>query len=324
MKKFFFFLLLFIIVAGIAGFSYLKFVLPDTGHAPDLKITATSARIARGKYLANHVMLCLDCHSARNANFFSAPLIPGTEGKGGKKFDQSDGLPGCYIAPNITPMHLSSWSDGEIYRTLTTGVNKNGKALFPLMPYLSYGKLDQEDILSVIAYIRTLKPINNDVPASKSDFPMNLIINTLPHQANLKPKPAKSDSVAYGAYLVTAAACADCHTPQEKGKAITGMTFAGGMKFNFPGMVIQSPNITPDKETGIGRWTEQQFVDKFKAYDLSKHQPIKLNKNDMQTEMPWTLFAGMDTTDLKSIYQYLRTVKPVTHQTQRMVVNKAN
>lgn len=325
MKKFLLFLLLFLIVAGIAGFSYLKFALPSVGSAPALKITITPTRIEHGKYLANHVMLCVDCHSTRNRDFYASPLISGTEGKGGKKFDQNMGFPGTYVAQNITPTHLGSWTDGDIFRALTTGVNKQGKALFPVMPYLSYGQLDREDIYDVIAYIRTLKPIITEVTTSKSDFPMSLIINTIPAKASFTTKPSKTDLVAYGRYMITAAACSDCHTPQEKGKKIEGMDFAGGMQFLIGNnRIVQSPNITPDKATGIGSWTEKQFVERFKSYDLSLHPARRVTQNDMQTEMPWTMFAGMDTTDLKAIYQYLRTVKAINHPIEKLIVNKAN
>ncbi|MEX8546986.1 MAG: cytochrome c [Mucilaginibacter sp.] len=322
MKNFLLIILLFIVVAGIAGFTYLKLMLPDTGAAPDLKITSTPARLERGKYLVNHVMLCGACHSTRDVTLYSAPVIPNTEGKGGERFDQKAGFPGAYISQNITPAHLGSWTDGEIFKALTTGVNKNGKALFPMMPYLFYGKIDREDIYAVIAYIRTLKPIENKLPASKSDFPMSLIINTIPQKAHFTTIPAKTDTVAYGRYLVTAAVCTDCHTPQEDGRKLEGMNFAGGMKFKFPDMVIQSANITPDKATGIGTWTEKQFVNRFKFFDPAVHPPRKVGSGDMKTVMPWTMFAGMDTTDLKAIYQYLRTIKPVNHIVEKMVLAK--
>ena len=322
MKKFLLFLLLFIVVAVMAGFTYLKFALPDTGPVSDLKIAVTPARIEHGKYLVTHVMVCVDCHSTRNNDLYAAPVVAGTEGKGGERFDQRAGFPGAYVAPNITPKHLGSWTDGEIFKALTTGVNKNGKALFPVMPYLSYGKIDREDVYDVIAYIRTLKPIDNETPASESDFPMSLIINTIPQKASFTTKPDKKDTVAYGRYLITAAACSECHTPQENGKRIEALAYAGGMKFKFPDVTVQSANITPDKATGIGNWTEQQFVAKFKSFDPTLHQMRKVGDGDMKTPMPWTMFAGMDTSDLKSIYQYLRTLKPIHHATERLAMNK--
>jgi hypothetical protein len=125
-----------LIIIGIL--SYVKFALPDVGPAPDLKIEITSDKIERGKYLANHVMLCMDCHSTRDWNSFAAPMIPGTEGNGGETFDQKLGFPGKYIAPNITPFHLKDWTDGEIFRAVTEGVSKDGRALFSVMPYHRY------------------------------------------------------------------------------------------------------------------------------------------------------------------------------------------
>ncbi|RYE32974.1 MAG: c-type cytochrome [Sphingobacteriaceae bacterium] len=324
MKFFLRFLVLAVLVTAVAAFSYLKFFLPDAAAAPNLKIVVSPAGLAHGKYLANHVMLCVDCHSTRNQEYFAAPMIEGTLGKGGEKFNQQKGFPGSYVAQNITPAHLGSWTDGEIFRALTSGVSKSGKALFPVMPYLSYGKLDREDIYDVIAYIRTLKSIPNETAPSKSDFPMSLIINTMPQKAAFTKKPAVNDVVAYGKYMITAAACADCHTPQDKGKQIAALTYAGGMKFDLPGMTIQSANITPDRATGIGNWTEQQFVARFKAYDPEKYPARKLVKGDMQSVMPWTMFAGMDTTDLKAIYQYLKTIKPINHRVEKMVVLAKN
>ena len=83
---------------------------------------------------------------------------------------------------NLTPYHLGNWTDGEIFRAITTGVSRDGHALFPVMPYTSYAKMDPADIKDIIAYLRTLKPIHNAIPAAESDFPMNFIINTMPAQ----------------------------------------------------------------------------------------------------------------------------------------------
>ena len=304
----------FVVIAVVLLLVYVKTMLPNVGDAPDLKVEITPERVAHGKYLANHVMGCNDCHGQRDYSVFSAPMIPGSEGHGGEVFDQTMVLPGRYVAPNITPTHLGDWTDGEIFRAITTGVSKDGHALFPLMPYQSFRQLDKEDILSVIAYIRTLKPIDFSTDKSSSDFPMNFIINTIPVRADLKPAPDRSDTVAYGKYLVTAASCNDCHTRQEKGEFV-GKYLAGGFEFKFPdGSVLRSANITPDKNTGIGAWTEVQFVDRFKEYSDSSFVPVKVGQGDFQTLMPWTFFAGMKTDDLKAIYAYLRTIEPVNNE----------
>ncbi|MEO7309251.1 MAG: c-type cytochrome [Chitinophagaceae bacterium] len=300
-----------VIILAVAGMLiYIKFALPNVGAAPDLKVDVTSERIKRGEYLANHITVCMDCHSTRNFSLFSGPLTAGTLGQGGEVFDQSFGFPGKYISKNITPYHLKDWTDGEIYRTITTGVNKDNKALFPIMPWEGYGKMDPEDIKDIIAYVRSLAPIAKENEASSSDFPINFIINTMPHKAEPGTRPAKTDPVAYGGYLVNAAGCAECHSERSKGKLI-GELFAGGFQFHFPdGAVVRSANISPDMETGIGKWSEAAFVSRFRSYTDSSFKPTKVAPGQMQTVMPWTMYGGMDTTDLKAIYAYLRTVKP--------------
>ncbi len=105
-----------IIIVGLL--TYVKTLLPNVGSAPELKVEITTEKIERGKYLTNNVMLCMDCHSTRDWSLFSAPMITGTEGKGGETFDQKLGFPGKYIAPNITPFHLKNWTDGEIFRAV--------------------------------------------------------------------------------------------------------------------------------------------------------------------------------------------------------------
>ncbi|MEP6681654.1 MAG: c-type cytochrome, partial [Parafilimonas sp.] len=244
---------------------------------------------------------------------WSAPLVPGTLGKGGEAFTQDQGFPGKFYARNISPTHLANWTDGEIYRTITTGVDKNDKALFSIMPWDNYGRMDPEDIKDVIAYIRTLPPQTNEPPKSVPDFPMNFILNTLPHKASPGKRPPSSDQLAYGAYMINACACGVCHTKQEKGK-IVGELFAGGFEFKFPdGSMAISANITPDKETGIGSWNEDAFIQKFKQYADSNYHAVKLAQGDPQTVMPWMMYSGMDSTDLKAIYAYLKTVKPVNN-----------
>ena len=200
--KMLFKILLLILALIIVGFgallSYVKFGLPDVGPAPDIKVEITTERLERGEYLAYNVMMCIDCHSTRDWNSFSGPPVAGTHGKGGEIFSREMGFPGNYYAPNITPAGIGDWTDGELFRAITAGVNKEGNALFPVMPYPYFGKMDKEDVYSVIAYIRSLKPIENEVPVSESDFPFNFIINLIPQEPDFHPNPPESDKIAYG------------------------------------------------------------------------------------------------------------------------------
>nr|HPH47042.1 c-type cytochrome [Chryseolinea sp.] len=262
--------------------------------------------------LANSVNVCVDCHSVRDWSKFSGPITEGTLGKGGDRFDESVGFPGVYFAKNITPSGISRYTDGELYRVITTGVNKEGRAMFPVMPYLYYGKMDDEDIYSLIAYIRTLEPIESQVPESTSNFPMNFIINTIPQKGNPTKRPDPNDQLAHGAYLINASGCIECHTQVDKGQIIKELAFAGGREFGFPDKsVVRSVNITPDEETGIGKMTSGEFISKFKVYADSSYVTPDVKPGEYNTIMPWTMYAHMTEQDLGAIYAYLRTVSPV-------------
>lgn len=306
-----------ILLVGLAGFLiYLKKGLPDVGPAPDITVKTTPAILQRGAYLANHVTVCIDCHSTRDWTRFAGPVVPGTEGEGGERFDHSLGFPGTFFARNITPAGLQSWTDGEIYRTITTGVTKDGEALFPVMPYHYYGMMDPSDVEAVIAYIRTLKPIQHAIPDREVDFPMNFILNTIPQKAHPEVRPPSSDTLAYGRYLVAIAGCQECHTRQEKGKVV-GQPFAGGWEFNMPdGSVVTSANLTPDRETGLGNWSAEAFISYFKACEEKSLNGNALKPGDMQTPMPWSMYAGMDSTDLYAVYVYLHSLKPVSNKVE--------
>ncbi len=288
---------------------YIKTALPNVGPAPALTVDGTADQIERGEYLAHHVMVCMDCHSQRDWTKFSGPLLEGSLGMGGEVFDQKMGFPGTYVASNLTPFNLSKWTDGEIFRAITSGVGRDGRALFPVMPHANYGQLDPADIKSVIAYLRTLEPIEHETTPSKSDFPMNFILNTIPKAADPNPIPEKSKLAAYGKYLITAASCYDCHTKQEQGQYI-GNPYAGGMEFPLPnGTTITSTNITPH-EKGLGSWTVGQFVQRFKVFKDSSYVFPDVKEGDHQTIMPWSMYAGMSEEDLTAIFAYLQTIAP--------------
>ena len=118
--------------------------------------------IARGKYLALHVAACIHCHSHRDFTKYAGPVVAGTEGGGGQLFDSSElnVIPGKIYSANITPdsaTGIGSWTDAEILRAITQGINKNGDTLFPLMPYANFNRMAKSDLLSIFSSIRTLK-----------------------------------------------------------------------------------------------------------------------------------------------------------------------
>jgi mono/diheme cytochrome c family protein len=296
----------------VVAISYVTFALPNVGEPQNIKVDLTPQRIAHGKYLANNVAACVDCHSTRKWDVFAAPIDSAVLGAGGEKFDGRINFPGEVYVPNITPANLKNWTDGELYRAITTGVKKDGSAIFPIMPWQSYSKMDPEDVYDIIAYIRTLQPHETTYPKRKLNFPLNLIVNTMPKKAEPGKRPNDNDTLAYGAYLVQAAACRECHTKADKGVPIPGMDLAGGNEYSLGGgSTLQSTNITPDKETGIGTWSKEQFVSRFTQYANGTAKPVAVKAGQFQTIMPWWKYGGMTQKDLGAIYAYLKTVKPV-------------
>ena len=100
---------------------------------------------------------------------------------------------------------------GELIRAMTTGVNKDGDPLFPIMPYQLYASLKQEDLYSIITFVRGLKPIPHTTPVSKLEFPLNLIVRTIPDPSNPNVRSLKNP----GEYLTTIGGCIECHTPVD-------------------------------------------------------------------------------------------------------------
>ena len=305
-----------VVIAG-AGVGYLYAAYPAAIPAEDLRIEATPETLARGRYLFDHVAGCADCHSTRDWTKYGGPVTPGTVGKGGDLFGTAMGLPGNFYARNITPAGVGDWTDGELVRAITTGIDRHGEPLFPIMPYPVFGQMAREDIEAIVAYMRTLPAIPNPVPAHTYEFPMQLVVRTMPKPAAFVTRPDPGDRVRHGAYL--ARGCGDCHTPAVQGTPVAGMAFAGGMEFPLPGGgYVRTANLTPDAATGLGTWTEQQFVDKFKtmaeAPDLVLATPADARKN---TVMPWKLLGGMTREDLGAIYAYLRSLPPVVHRVEK-------
>jgi len=313
-----------IVLIIFGAVAYVAFALPNVGAAPNLHIEITPQRIERGKYLANSVMMCGECHSKRDFTLFSAPPVKGTEFSGGEIFDHSMGFPGIFVSANITPAGIGDWTDGELYRLITTGVKRDGKPIFPVMPYHNYGKMATEDIESVIAYLRTLEPVEVMHPKSVVDFPFNLILNTIPKPAEPGTLPSPGDAIAYGGYMFNAAACGECHTKFKDGEFI-GPMGVGGREFEFPdGSILRTPNLTPH-ETGIGFMSREDFIRRFKMYDEPGFQFHKVGPGDFQTIMPWSIYAGMEESDLGAMWDYLQTLEPVDNFVERFTpAPKAN
>jgi len=307
-------ILIIIVLTGIT-YLYIRYALPKIPSVPDIVIDHhDSSLLKRGEYLVEHVAVCVDCHSPRDVNYFSWPFVGNQKGAGGPFLSQKLGFtfPGEGFTPNITPSNLGSWSDGEVYRLLTRGIDKDGETINHAMPFQNFSHLDPHDAKAIIAYIRTLPAIKN-TPAgvTKINFFHSLYNRTISREV----KPIYLDSlktaIDSGHYLVTIASCNDCHTPKKWLEINdTSRLLSGGLEFPLPtGGFVHSANLTPD-ESGLISWTEATFVKKFKSYRDSG-AIYKVSPNSLNSLMPWSDFDAMTENDLKAIYAYLKSIKPV-------------
>lgn len=202
---------------------------PRARPLTDRRFESTPERVERGRYLATSVNGCVYCHSEKDWQAPGFPPKAGTEG-GGRNCGE-EGLP-WMTAPNITPDPESgagTWTDDMFARAIREGIGHDGRALFPMMPYLQYRHLSDEDLASVVVFIRSLPPLRRTLPPSQIPFPVNRLINSAPEPvATPVPAPSRANAVAYGDYLVRVGACRDCHTPADaQGQAVPDMEFAG-------------------------------------------------------------------------------------------------
>jgi len=296
-----------VVVAGVEIFGLRTFIGPRTRALTDRTFQSTPARLARGKYLATSIG-CLYCHSPHDWSKRDDPILDGKEGSG-QRLPYTD-LPGQVIAPNLTSDKETgggAWSDDMFARAIREGIGHDGRALFPIMPYLHYRNMPDEDLASIIVYLRSLPPVNNPLPKTEIIFPVKYFMRNAP-QPLTSPvaAPDLSDPVKRGSYLVNLIGCADCHTPVDNHhNPIPGLEFSGGQLIQVPWGTVASANITPDP-SGIPYYDEAMFI---KAMRTGAVGSRELNK-----AMPWPVFRNMTDDDLAGIFAYLKTLKPVRHR----------
>jgi cytochrome c2 len=306
-------LLIVVAAGGVIGYLYLR--TPAMAPPLDVKVEMTPERIERGRQIFQEIADCDGCHSQRDFTRFDAPVVESGRGMG-FVFPVELGLPGAVTAPNITPDRetgVGEWTDGEKIRAIREGISRNGRVLFPMMPYPNFRLMSDEDVHAVVAYMNTLPAVRNPLPPTKLDFPVSLLIKSAPQPAGSVAPPNRDDKLKYGEYLATIGGCADCHTQLERGQPVAGMNLAGGRVFKLPAGTVLSANITPDSETGIGKWTEQHFLDKFYQYKDYAQKGSPQVGPDSFTLMPWLPMSHLPSGDLGAIFAYLKTQPAVHH-----------
>lgn len=278
-------------------------------------IPRTPARLTRGKYLVEGLLQCPFCHS--DYDFAQRPARP-VEGKkdGGLDFD-TFGLPkgNRIVASNISSdpdYGAGKWKDADFVRALRRGIGHDGRTLFPLMPYQYFRSLSDEDLASVIVYERSMAPVHLEQPKTTLNDDIKKTFQPLEPLAHVA-EPDCSDRLACGKYLVTVGHCDGCHTPHDElGKPISGMDFAGGADMSGPWgpdpkkiISVASLNLTPDP-SGISYFDEEMFIKVIRTGQV--------NARPLASVMPWGFFRNLSDEDLKAIFAYLRTLKPVRHR----------
>lgn len=280
---------------------------PKARPVTDRTFEATEARLARGEYLVEGVAHCFQCHSPHDLSKINAPILEGMKGAGWV-MEQADGL-GTVVAPNITADRdtgIGAWTDDEIARAIREGVSRDGRALFPIMPYENFRHMSDEDLASVVVYLRTIPAVRNLLPRTTLDFPLSRIVNTMPVTLEeAVPEPAAE---ARGAYLVEMAECQTCHTAAVQGQPLDGMAFAGGFQFKpvgWQGNPVISANITPDA-SGIAHYDEALFDQVMRSGRLPGRQ--------LSGIMPYAHLARLTPEDMKAIFAHIKAQKPVQHR----------
>lgn len=323
MKRIFLSILL---ILGVAGAGLVFHVnsnfnqsVDDQYPIPDLVVEVDSAKIAHGKYLALGPAHCAHCHS---------PLESLPDVEMGKEVDMTGGfvfeLPiGNLFTPNITSdveTGIGGYSDGQLYRMLRHNVRADGQICLELMPFFAMSEYDVE---SIIAYLRTLQPVKKERKPNEYNF-LGKMIRTFVLKASEPSSPpldfiTRDSTVEYGKYLSEAVAnCMGCHTERDlKTGAFVGEPYAGGTVFEDASTQywkFVTPNLTPDSETGImSSWSEQQFMARMRG-----------GRVHMTSPMPWGPYSRLDDTDLKALYRFLKTVKPVNRDNGQLVTPPAS
>ena len=259
----------------------------------------TPERLARGRYLAESLAGCSTCHSPRDWTQHGAPIVPGMD-LAGQELSLPD-FPGTISTPNLTPdpeTGAAGWTDDQIARAIREGIKHDDTTLFPMMPYDAYRTMSDEDLASIVVYLRSMTPVRNAVQPPRINFPVNYLVRGAPEPV-FEPihGPNPSDILARGKYMVTLGC--GCHSVVGK------LPYAGGDFLSGPWGTVTSSNITPDP-SGIGYYTDATFISALRTGYVGAR---KLN-----SIMPFGEFKNLTDDDLKTIFAYLRSVPPIKHR----------
>jgi mono/diheme cytochrome c family protein len=277
---------------------------------PALAGAATAAELARGKYIFGATGGC-GCHTESG----NPPKPPNS---GGRKYE---GPFGTVYASNITPdpkTGIGNWTDEQLVTAIRLGRRPNGERLVPVHPYPVFNGMVAEDLRVLVAFLRTVPPVNRPTPPKRL-VPLFESIALPAWLAAFAPREtppaaAPTAGVARGEYLVRAVAhCGECHSPRTMTQATDNSRFLGGNPKGPEGAAM--PNITPDPETGIGKWSEEEIAE----YLGSGNKPDGDVAGGLMAEVIEGTLAGykdLTKADRLAIARYLKTVPPVRNRVE--------
>jgi mono/diheme cytochrome c family protein len=286
------FLLLFVLALGVA----------------DARSQENSADLVeRGQYIFSLAGGCA-CHSPPK----------GTPYAGGREFP----IPMAKVySTNLTAdkeTGLANWSDQQIRDAITKGIRPDGEKLLPVMPYGDYSDMAEEDLKALIAYLRTLKPVRKPTPQLKTWAPFYRPLATFVWSkvfAKIFTAPAKAPQggAERGRYLVEhVSLCGDCHTPRNFMGVPKRALYLAGAKKGQGFLNAEVPNITPDKETGIGDWSRNDIA----TLLLTGATPDGDNVQGLMAEVIAAGFKDMKKEDALAIADYLKSIPAVKNKVE--------
>lgn len=274
---------------------------------------AAETPVERGRYLVESILACGNCHTPKSGN--GDPIMERDLAGGGLSFTLP---PFSGTATNITPDRetgIGTWSDAEIKRAIVAGVRPNhgrlaNTTLAVVMPTPFFKALLPDDLDAVVAYLRSVRPVRNEVPAPVYKMPVRH--DPYPVAEAGFSAAMMSDPVKRGAYLVTIGHCMECHSPLEKGALDYQRLGAGGRQFDaslaqgfpstWPG--ARARNITSHRQSGIGAWSDAEIK-------RAITRGISRDGRKLQPPMAFAWYARMTDADLNAIVAYLLTVPPI-------------
>ncbi len=321
-----------IVLAVIVFFIYVQMSWDKTYDwpGPTLKASTDSSVIARGKYLVEGPAHCGSCHISDFGD-----MIAGDKGevvalKGGLTFPM--GPLGIMYTRNLTPDQatgIGRYSDEQLFRMMRHGIRPDGKASMPVL--MPFWKMADDDLVAVVSYLRSLAPVENNVPTNEWTFMGKAVRSLTPTFEPIKDPaapataPAMAATVERGEYLANYVAnCVGCHTQRDlMTYQATAPEFAGGMEFEpwpelytylktDPEVWLRTPNITPDPGGALANYkTPEEFIARFRKGRLIAFSP-----------MDWGPFSRMSDEDITAIWMYLNNLEPVKHDVGELVFKK--